>query len=68
MGEDRPWRTISPSSINLPPAPEVLLPSLLARVLALLAVVGHGGGGGAEVRVPPLTQTAGGFVTPWMIT
>ena len=64
MGEDCPWRTISPASIHLPPAPEVLLAPLLTRILALLAIVGHASGGRAEVRVPPLAQTTRGFVTP----
>ena len=64
VGEHRPWRTISPASIHLPPAPEVLFSPLFTIVLTLLPVVGHTGGGGAEVRIPPLAQTTGGFVTP----
>ena len=61
---DRVGGAVAPASVLRSPAPEVLLSSLGAVVAALLAVVGGVGGRGAEVRVPPLAEAAGGLVAP----
>ena len=60
---DRPGGAVAPAPVS-PPAPEIFLSSLSALLAARLPVVSGVGGDRAEVRVPPLAQTAGGLVTP----
>ena len=60
---DRAGGAVAPAPV-ISPAPEVLLSPLLALLAALFPVVRCVGLDRAEVRVPPLAETAGALVTP----